>query len=230
MEHEDLRIERAPQTLRTMVLDRMRGAILSGRFVSGERLVERVLCDQLGVSRSVVREVIRYLEAEGLVESLPSKGPMVARMDWPTARQIYDIRLLLEESAARACAARIDDTTRAELRLALEGIAKASAEGRAGTGLFQATTRFYECIFRAAGHAIAWETVQRLNGRISRLRALTLSTTDRSVSGLARMTLICEAICSADPDASASAVRAHLNEAAEIARRILEQEEGGKPD
>jgi DNA-binding GntR family transcriptional regulator len=223
--HGDLRIERAPQTLRTMAQDRMRAAILSGRFASGERLVERTLCEQLGVSRSVVREVIRYLEAEGLVETRPNKGPIVARMDWPTARQIYDIRLLLEESAARACAARMDDATRAGLRLALDGIASAFAEGRAGPALFEATTRFYECIFRAAGHAIAWETVQRLNGRISRLRALTLSTSDRNVSGLARMTQICEAICGADPDAAASAVRAHLSEAAEIAERVLEREE-----
>ncbi|MCC5976144.1 MAG: GntR family transcriptional regulator [Rubellimicrobium sp.] len=225
---DDLKIERVPQTLRTMVLDRMRGAILSGRFQSGERLIERSLCDQLGVSRSVVREVIRYLEAEGLVETLPNRGPIVARMDWPTARQIYDIRLLLEQSAARACALRIDDVTRAQLRLALAGIAAASTEGQAEPALFQATTRFYECIFMAAGHVIAWETVQRLDGRISRLRALTLLTTDRSVSGLARMTQICEAICSGDQGAAAQAVRGHLDEAAEIARRILEQEEARK--
>ena len=60
----DLRIEQLP-TLRDLVQDRMRAAIVSGRFASGERLVERTLCDQLGVSRTVVREVIRYLEAEG---------------------------------------------------------------------------------------------------------------------------------------------------------------------
>ena len=104
-EYDDLKIETPPQTLREIVLERMRGAILSGRFKSGERLVERTLCDQLGVSRSVVREAIRYLEAEGLVEIMANKGPMVARMDWAQAAQIYDIRMLLEQSAASACAA-----------------------------------------------------------------------------------------------------------------------------
>ena len=117
--HDDLKIENPPQTLRELVLEKMRGAILSGRFKSGERLVERTLCDQLGVSRSVVREVIRYLEAEGLVESMPNKGPMVARMDWDQARQIYDIRLLLEQSAAAACAATAGDATKTSLRAAM---------------------------------------------------------------------------------------------------------------
>ena len=79
MEHAgfaDLKIETPPQTLREIVLERMRGAILSGRFKSGDRLVERTLCDQLGVSRSVVREVIRYLEAEGLVEIMAMGTPV----------------------------------------------------------------------------------------------------------------------------------------------------------
>src|SRR6188472_1659608 len=61
-----LRID-TPPTLRAMVLERLRRAIISGVFKPGQRLVERTLCDQLGVSRSVIREVIRHLDAEGLV-------------------------------------------------------------------------------------------------------------------------------------------------------------------
>ena len=229
--YDDLKIENPPQTLREIVLERMRGAILSGRFKSGERLVERTLCDQLGVSRSVVREAIRYLEAEGLVEIMVNKGPMVARMDWAQAAQIYDIRMLLEQSAASACAALADDAVKAALRRALADLEAASAgdagASDAGGGLFQATTRFYEVIFTAAGHHIAWEIVQRLNGRISRLRALTLATSDRHVSGPVRMARICAAIVANDPAAAAVAVRDHLAEAAQIARRLLEYE-GGK--
>lgn len=221
----DLKIDQLPQTLREIVLTRMRGAIISGRFKSGERLVERTLCEQLGVSRSVVREVIRYLEAEGLVEIMPNKGPMVARLDWSQAQQIYDIRLLLEQGAAAACAAVATPDIKAKLRAALSGIETAfgSAEPNA---LFDATTQFYQLIFTAAGHDIAWEIVQRLNGRISRLRALTLATSDRHVSGQARMAHICDAIDANNPAAAATAVRDHLTEAATIARRALEAEQG----
>ena len=210
----DLKID-APAKLRDVVLERLRGAIVSGRFASGERLVERTLCDLLGVSRSVVREVIRILEAEGLVEE-GTRGPMVARLDWGQARQIYDIRLMLEAAAAAECAARADAVVKAELRAALTAI------GAGGESALAATARFYEVIFHAAGHAIAWEIVSRLNGRISRLRALTLAASDRKVSGLARMNRIAEAIAAGDSAAAAEAVRAHLTEAAAIARRILE--------
>ncbi|NBZ86917.1 GntR family transcriptional regulator [Stagnihabitans tardus] len=208
----DLKIE-APARLRDVVLERLRAAIVSGRFASGERLVERNLCDLLGVSRSVVREVIRILEAEGLVEE-GTRGPMVARLDWAQARQIYDIRLMLEAHAARECAGRADDTVRADLRAALGQIG--------GDGALEATARFYEVIFKAAGHDIAWEIVSRLNGRISRLRALTLAASDRKVSGLSRMTRIAEAVVAGDGPGAEAAVRAHLTEAAQIARKILE--------
>ena len=214
---DDLKITHPPQTLREIVLERMRGAILSGRFASGERLVERTLCDQLGVSRSVVREAIRYLEAEGLVEIMPNKGPMVARMDWPQAEQIYEIRQLLEQSAAAACAEAADAVVKANLQAALHAIEAASQSA----AMFEATTRFYEVIFTAAGHHIAWEVVQRLNGRISRLRAMTLAATDRRVSGPVRMARICAAILANDADAAAQAVCDHLDEAAKIARRLL---------
>lgn len=222
--HDDLKIEQMPQTLREIVLGRMRGAILSGRFASGERLVERTLCDQLGVSRSVVREVIRILEAEGLVETMPNRGPMVATLDWHRARQIYDIRLLLEQDAASACAQTADATTKAKLTQALNGIAAAFGSGQSLT-LAQTTATFYEVIFLSAGQDIAWEIVQRLNGRISRLRALTLATKERNVSGLARMTRIRDAITANDPKAAAQAVRDHLTEAATIAERLLQAEE-----
>lgn len=223
----DLKIEQMPPTLRDLVQDRMRAAIIAGRFASGERLVERTLCEQLGVSRTVVREVIRYLEAEGLVEILAGKGPAVARLDWDQARQIYDIRLLLEQSAARSCALRADAGVKAGLQAALSGIGAAFAAGETQGGLLVATQGFYQVIFHAAGQHIAWDIVQRLNGRISRLRALTLATKERNVSGQARMARICAAITANDPEAAARAVHDHLTEAAGLARALLEGKQGG---
>lgn len=216
-----LRIDYPTTTLRELAVDRLRQAIIAGRFAGGDRLVERTLCDQLGVSRSVVREAIRYLEAEGLVETQPRSGPVVATLDWPRARQIYDIRRLLEADAAAACAARADAEVETRLRAALEALKLAYDSGQPDR-LLAATTHFYEVIFTAAGHDIAWEIVQRLNGRISRLRAITLASTNRSTSGHAHMQRICAAICAHDPAAAAAAVNAHLIDAAEIARASLE--------
>ncbi|MGL4312304.1 MAG: GntR family transcriptional regulator [Paracoccaceae bacterium] len=219
----DLRIAQPPATLREMAVDRLRQAIVGGRFNGGDRLVERTLCDQLGVSRSVVREAIRYLEAEGLVETQSRSGPVVAAMDWPQARQVYDIRRLLEADAAAACARIADAQVKKRLRKALTDM-ETAFQDEASQKLYAATTAFYAVIFNAAGHDIAWEIVQRLNGRISRLRALTLATTNRRISGPAHMARICAAICDNDQVASAQAVRDHLGDAAEIARKLLEDE------
>ncbi|TIS50817.1 MAG: GntR family transcriptional regulator, partial [Mesorhizobium sp.] len=104
MQDDTLRIDRSAKTLRTLALERMREAIMDFHFQPGERLVERPLCDQLGVSRSVVREVLRQLEAEGLVQMIPGHGPAVAKPDIGRTDEIYELRALLEGIAARACA------------------------------------------------------------------------------------------------------------------------------
>ena len=220
---KDLRIEHAPTTLRELAVDRIRQAIISGRFAGGDRLGERILCDQLGVSRSVVREAIRYLEAEGLVETQARSGPVVAKLDWGRARQVYNIRSLLEPDAASPSAHTPEAKFKVGLLRALANWEAASSEASPWR-VCEPITRFYETIFTSAGQDIAWEVVQRLNGRISRLRALTLATTDRRISGPAHMARICEAICNNDAAAAAKAVNDHLNDASEIARVLLENE------
>lgn len=227
----DLRIDTAPKTLRELTLERLRGAIISGRFASGERLVERVLCDQIGVSRSIIREAICFLEAEGLVEIAPRSGPIVARMDWAQAKQIYDIRMLLEAQAATTCAQKADAAAKTKLKSVLKALRNVFAQPDGDDkeqAVYATTTHFYEVIFTTAEHEVAWDIVHRLNGRISRLRALTLAMADRPVSGLTRITEICDAIVANDPDRAAHAVQNHLAEAAAIARRLLADEASAK--
>lgn len=70
-----LKIDRSVKTLRELTLEKMRDAILSAYFKPGERLVERSLCEELGVSRSIVREVLRHLETRtGRVDPAPGPG------------------------------------------------------------------------------------------------------------------------------------------------------------
>ncbi len=218
------RIQKPPQTLRDIVQDQMREAIIAGHFKPGERLVERPLCDQLGVSRTVVRETIRYLEAEGLVDILPGKGPIVAQMSWDDARQIYDIRRMLETAAAMTCARNMTPDLKDRLQAALQNLKGTLATDAPGA-LFSATSEFYQVIFEGAGHSIAWEVVQRLNGRISRLRMMTLSTNDRAQPGPVHMQAICDAIVSGDAEAARDAIARHLDDATHIAEHLLSQSE-----
>lgn len=215
-----LRIESPPATLREIALDRMRRAIISGLFEPGDRLVERTLCDQLGVSRSVIREVIRHLEAEGLVV-MAKQGPVVAGIDWNDARQIYEIRAALESTAVADCARLADAGVKARLRRALDELDRTSRQN-SPPGILDATTEFYKIIFETSGHSIAWDIVSRLNGRISRLRVMTLSTAHRTTSGPAQIRQIFAAIERNDPEAAADACRAHVAAAAAIAQTLLD--------
>ncbi|MDH7520208.1 GntR family transcriptional regulator [Acinetobacter baumannii] len=218
----NLKIENPPVTLRELCLDKVRNAIITGYFPSGKRLVERTLCEELGVSRSVVREVIRYLEAEGLVEILPNKGPIVSLLNWDIASQIYEIRLLLEQSAVVDCTKNLDEKTAEKLKLLLEDLKAAFAADDINL-IIATSTRLYETIFTTANHHIAWEVVQRLNGRISRLRAMTMKSTKREISGYQRIKNMCEAIyLHKDPEKAKQAVAEHIADAAAVAKNILD--------
>ena len=70
-------IERTTQTFCDIVQERIRNAIIEVNFAPGERLVERPLCEQLGVSRTMARETIRFHEAEALVEIIQNCGPII---------------------------------------------------------------------------------------------------------------------------------------------------------
>ena len=224
VDNHSLKIDAVPVTLRELALTNVRQAIIAGYFKAGDRLVERQLTEQLGVSRSVVREVIRYLEAEGLIETLPKKGPIVAVLNWESAEQIYKIRMLLEQEAASDCARLANDDDKHQLYQQLQLIAQASRE-QDDIKRVEASQAFYETLFRVAKHTIAWEIVQRLNSRISRLRALTLASPERQVAGFERMSRIYDAIENNDPQQARQAVLEHLTEAAQLAKQILSSQE-----
>ncbi len=219
---DSLRIDTPPVTLRELALERIREAIVAGTFEHGTRLVERTLCDQLGVSRSVIREVIRHLEAEGLIE-MTKQGPIVARMDWNDARQIYDIRSLLESAAVADCASIANAATKSRLAAILDDLDRNAAR-HDPPAMLDATIEFYSVIFASSGHDVAWEIVARLNSRISRLRVMTLSTANRTVSGPARLREIFDAIDRNEPDAATTACRQHIAEAARIAEAFLKND------
>jgi GntR family transcriptional regulator, trigonelline degradation regulator len=215
-----MRIEQPPPTLRQMALERLRGAILDFHFMPGERLVEREVCEQLGVSRSVVREVIRHLEAEGLICTVPHQGPIIAKLDAGTAAQIYELRALLESSAAESAATNAKPQDIKSMELALGQIDRAYAQ-KDYRGVLAATTKFYEVIFQCGGRSVAWEMVQRLNGRINWLRSMTISSKGRSLRGPEQLRKMLDAIRASDGKAAAEACREHLKSAGEIARQLL---------
>ena len=87
MDDRSLRIAHPPN-LREQVAEKIRDAIVGGTFPPGMRLIERELCERLGVSRSSIREALRQLEVDGLVTNPPNRGPTVTVIDAATAQSI----------------------------------------------------------------------------------------------------------------------------------------------
>lgn len=215
-----IRVDRPEKTLRELALDKVRDAIVSGYFRPGHRLVERELCAQLGVSRSVVREVLRHLESEGIVSNLPNKGPMVAKLDADEARQIYEIRGALEGMAARLCAETRNPEIVAALEVSLEGIRGGYTSGDMASVL-QHTTSFYQTMFSSVDRHVAWGVVSALTVRINHLRSMTIRTPNRAVDGPEQMAAILEAIRSGDGERAYQAAQAHVASASAIAQAVL---------
>lgn len=212
----DIKVDRNQKTLRELTLEKVRSAIFSQYFKPGQRLVERTLCEELDVSRSVVREVLRHLETEGLVESVSQHGPIVAIIDADTTRQIYELRALLEGHAAAACAMRRDEVSLASMTATL-GRIEAAFDANDLQGVMEQTGLFYRTMFEAAGDTVAWGVVNSLNARINRLRVITIASRQRGVAAPAEMHQLLSAIRDKKPDVARLAAQTHIQNAQNIA-------------
>lgn len=96
-----------PTSLRDQVVTAIRDAIIRGKFKPGEKIPEEELAEQLGVSRTPIREAIRILEQQGLVQARPKNGTYVARFNWDEVRDSLRVRMALEEFAVRQAIERL---------------------------------------------------------------------------------------------------------------------------
>lgn len=211
-----------PQPVRRQVEDGLRAAIISGRFLPGDHLPDRMLCETFGTSRSVVREAVRLLEAEGLVVVHPNRGPFVAILSVEDATDIYEVRAALEALAGEGFAVRATDEQRAMLRAVYQELCDARAD-ISREAMLDTKQRFYEILTRGSGNALATRMLERLLIRNSQLRATSLSSPDRLPKSAEEIGRVVEAIERKDPVATGAACRAHVQAAAEVAIRILRE-------
>lgn len=214
-----LKVER-PKTLKENALELLRDAITSDSLKPGERLVERSLCESMGVSRTVVRECIRHLESERLIIGVPNAGFVVASISKEEVQEIYEIRIMLECAAVRSCAQLADQATLQSLHSVYEALSQNLHCGDILQAL-KHTTEFYRIIFSTGGKSVSWDLVERLNGRISRLRALTLGSAGRKLKGPENIAKILAAIEEKDAERAGEICAQHLAEAAKIADQLV---------
>lgn len=217
-ERADLKILRI--TVQAQAATKLRDAILAGIFKPGQRLTEANLCRMMGVSRTSIREALRQLEAERLVTITPNRGPSVTEISWEEARQIYDVRALLESEAVRLFTSRGSASQLASLKLALRKFEDAARAHRALQQL-TSTQEFYEIILDGCGNQIIGDVIQGLTARITFLRARSMSQSGRTKQSAAELRRIYEAIKAGDPEAAQKAAVDHVRAAAAAARDVF---------
>jgi len=156
-----LRIEAAATPVRSQVVEKLRRAIIEQRFTSGARLRERELCELTGVSRTSIREALCHLEAEKIIELIPNRGPIVARITRDGAREVYEVRGALEGLAGRLFATRATDAQIDDLRAVADEMVDAVASDELGL-LVSLKDRFYDALFAGAGNS----EVERMIGTL----------------------------------------------------------------
>lgn len=195
--------------LRDVVFENLRTAILEGNLKAGQRLMEVQLAEQLGVSRTPIREAIRKLELEGLVVMLPRKGAYVANMSFKDLIDVLEIRATLEGLAASLAAERRND----EDVIKLEKVAKEFEEGVRNADIevvLKKDVEFHENIFLMANNKKLYHLITSLWEQVHRFRVMYVSNNESSLSLVDEHKRILDAIKNGDCELAKKYATEHI--------------------
>ena len=207
--------------VRSQVIEMLRTAITSGQFSPGQRLVEKDLCDMMGVSRPSLREALRQVESEGLIVTIPNRGPIVSQLSPRDVASIYEVRGALEALAAERFAASASDEQVAELDIAVTELEAAYKSGDIEK-IVVAKRTFYDVMLEGSGNSILPALLRTMNARITQLRRVSLSSPERAITSLREIRAVLRAIKQRDPEAAFKASLHHIKEASKVALASLE--------
>ncbi|MCM8750527.1 GntR family transcriptional regulator [Thermomicrobiaceae bacterium CFH 74404] len=216
------KIPRVIAPTRSTAVQVLREAIAQRLLRPGTRLSERQLATTLGISRPTLREALRELEAEGLLERDELGRLIVAQFDSAMALALYEVREVLEGFAAALFAQRATDDEIAELTLTLDSLAEAVAEDDFRRYLLL-KDQFYGLLLAGARNPILESLLKSLQWRFRFLRATSLQAPGRLKVSLAEMREIVEAIQRRDARLADQRSRQHIRNAADAMFSVLDK-------
>ncbi len=196
-------------SLRDRVTATLRDAILNGELEPGQKLVERDLCARLAISRTLLREALPQLQAEGLIRCVAHKGPSVASVDAAEAKAIYAVRRVLEGLAAQEFARNASQALVAELRAQLAALKRPEASSSL-RNLLAAKAGFYSVLYKGCGNPVLSQILTQLNNRIMLYKRLSLSVTGRMAHTIDELEAVVSAIEARNADGARELCEAHV--------------------
>lgn len=178
--------------------------IRTGHLLPGDRLMEVDLAKRLGFSRTPVREAIRQLEGDGVVAHVPRVGAAIRRLDHAEISELYDMRAVLESTAARFAARAASDVELGELA-SIQG-----AMAAAGGDLYLLNRQFHAALLESARNRFLKKAVASIHTTLLILGPSTLQVGERAEDALKEHAAILAALRARDEDGAERAMRAHI--------------------
>lgn len=201
------------QSIREAVYEQIKSALLDGAFAKGERLVEHDIAEKLQVSRTPVREALKRLESEGLLEALPRQGLIVKSHNEEEIREIYMIREALESLAAEQAAINATDEDVANLDELVHAMKRQDDPNCDSAEVLDIHRNFSEAYNRASHMPTLVRMIESLKEQIVPLRRVSLRGQMRRKEAQAEHYALLEALKERKPNLAAELTRAHIRNA-----------------
>ena len=211
--------------LREQVIAALRQAILDFQLKPGQRLVERELIEQLGVSRTTIREALRELTAEGLITVIPQKGAIVSAPSLEDAIDLYEVRAALESMVVQRFVERATDIEVEKLKQTVEDLAEVSNRTSDIREILATKDKFYAVLIVGARSSALQQLVEGIKARVQVLRATSLSEVGRSLEVVQELRAIVTAIGQRDAELASRLCADHVRKAALTAIHSLREAE-----
>jgi len=199
----------ARRSLHDQVVGRVRDLIIEGALAAGTRIHEGQLCAKLGVSRTPLREALKFLASEGLIELVASRGAIVRRFDAKDVRDMLDVLAVLEAFAARLACRVATDAQIADVRAIHDRMVDRYAV-RDRLEYFKLNQQIHSAFLRLAGNAALEEAHASIQSRMKRIRYIGNEEPPKWAAALAEHEEMIRALEKRDGDALAGVVTRHL--------------------
>jgi DNA-binding GntR family transcriptional regulator len=197
--------------LRETIAHTVRVSIVKGQLKPGEKLSEPIIAEQLGVSRTPIREAFFKLESEGLVAVLPRRGAIVSEISVINAKELYIVRSVLEGLAMKICSKNITDESLDKLKDINDKLFKSIKEGNNNfEEIVELNDKFHDIIICSAGNDILSQTIDLMRKRITRYYFIYLSVVDHTKISVEEHEEIIKVLSRKDSEGSERIMRKHI--------------------
>jgi DNA-binding GntR family transcriptional regulator len=214
----------APPSLQEFAYAALRQAIVSHELTAGQRLVEAELAEKLGISRSPVREALRRLQQDGLVQLRPREGVYVSSVTVDEVDDVFRIRAALESTAAALAAERATEDQLSEMEALVASMNEAVQSGDPDSAIAYSDA-FHRAITLAARVPRLAYMFDQIYTHVFHFRSITLRTPGRAYDAAEDHIQLMEALRRRDPEEARTIMERHIDDARVTLLQILETAE-----